>query len=183
MAVLLRLSYFVVERAAEPLSQRLEQAAASSARFRSFCVTCANWYNDIDYHRSVRRVAHEQRMAARADLGTPTPGRGQWVPVDDLPDRPLLTEREAVQQGTELLGEAFVLSVGLALLLHQTAADRAAEAEQQQLVEENETRIKALEETQQELRLELRAQELRPASLYAYGYEVHSVVPLTLPYP
>lgn len=48
-----------------------------------------------------------------------------------VPKPPQLSEKEATTLGCELLGEAFVWGVGLALLLHQAAKDDAHDAAQQ----------------------------------------------------
>ena len=52
-----KLAYFFVERAAEPLSARLESYAARSERFRSACGGLANWYNTIEYRKGERHRA------------------------------------------------------------------------------------------------------------------------------
>ena len=146
MALALKLTYFAIERMAEPVSEVLERQAANSPRFRSACMRLATWHSQIDYRRSVRRLAQEQRLSelGPSDLH-PDPGRAHWIPADDLEPPPELTEKEATQRGAELLGEGFVLSIGLALLLHQAASDRADEAEQQLTIEKNEERIADLE--------------------------------------
>ena len=52
---------------------------------------------------------------SRTRLGTCRRCRPTSISLDPAP--PALDEKEATQQGCELLGEGFVLSVGLALLL------------------------------------------------------------------
>ena len=44
--------YFLVERAAEPLSNRLEGYAARSASFRQLCGYVANNFNRIEFNSS-----------------------------------------------------------------------------------------------------------------------------------
>ena len=147
MALVPKLLYFVIERAAEPVSNRLETFAASSPRFRSFCLYVARWQADLDYHKSLRRIAHLQRLADGQGQH-PIPGSSAWTPVDDLAaadPRPELSEREATAKGSEILGEFIVLSVGLGLLVHQAASGRSQEMEQAAQVERNEERIRSLE--------------------------------------
>ena len=144
MALALKMTYFAIERMAEPVSEVLEQHAARSPQFRAACKRLATWHSRLDYQRQLRRLAQEQKRAETTGL-CPEPGRGQWVPADDLEPPPELTEREATQRGAELLGEGFVISVGLALLYHQNRLDHAAEAESARTIEENEARICELE--------------------------------------
>ena len=168
MALALKLTYFVLERAAEPISARLEGAAANSAVFRSACTRLAQAYNKIDYNKQLRRAALEQRLA---DLH-PEPGRSQWVPMDDIEPPPVLSEKEATQRGCDLLGEAFVIAVGLSLLLHQQMADREAEAANLATVEANELRIRHLEASEAVLRASQAALEDKLASLERAQAEV-----------
>lgn len=161
MALMLKITYFVLERAAEPISERLERAAAKSTRFRHLCKRIANTYANVDYYKQLRRVAHEQRMAEEYINLHPEPGRAHWTPSDDALDvepPPVLTEKEATQRGCELLGEGFVLSVGIALLLHQVSADSENETRQQETIEANNKRIRALEESQAALLAKMRAE-------------------------
>ena len=113
-----KLVYFVVERAAEPLSARLESYAAQSERFRSACGLLANWYNNVEY-----RKAERHRIRA---ISTHAQG---WEGLETEPPPPL-SEQEATTLGCELLGECFVGGVALSILLAQAAQDNAEEAEQ-----------------------------------------------------
>ena len=126
---------------AEPFSSVLERSAARSPTFRAACTRLATWQSRLEYNRSLRRLAHDQSLAELH----PDPGRAHWVPSDDLTPPPELSEREATQRGAEMLGEAFVVSVGLALLYHQAASDRADEAERASTIEENERRVGEME--------------------------------------
>mmetsp|Transcript_2689 Transcript_2689/g.5249 ORF Transcript_2689/g.5249 Transcript_2689/m.5249 type:complete len:181 (+) Transcript_2689:90-632(+) len=119
----LKLVYFFVERAAEPLSARLESYAARSERFRSACGVLANWYNRVEYHKAERRRARAIRTLADG-----------WEGLEAEPPPPPLSEQEATTLGCELLGECFVGGVALAILLAQTAQDKAEEAEQLRLM-------------------------------------------------
>lgn len=148
-----KLAYFAVERAAEPVSNRLEAAAAQSPSFRAACSRIAKWQARLEYDKVLRRVSREQRLADESGLHV-EPGRGNWVPADELQPPPELTEKEATQRGCELLGEAFVLSVGLALLGVQASQERRNEQEQEAAVEANDARITMLERTVGELRAE-----------------------------
>ena len=155
----LKLAYFAIERLAEPISQRLETYAAQSPSFRAACWSIATWSSRLEHNKKVRRSlwlqAKQARLlddASREDA----PGHMPQVSLADLDDDlnpapPELDEKEATQQGCELLGEGFVLGVGLALLLHQVAQDRADEAANEAKVEANEARVTALERQQKEL--------------------------------
>lgn len=144
MALALKLSYFMIERAAEPVSEILERQAVRSTAFRSACTRLARWYNRLEYNKSVRRLALQQKLAQHEDV-YPDPGHSHSIIADELEPPPVLSEKEATHKGAELLGEGFVISIGLILLLHQVASDRAEEAEQQRTIEENEERIRTLE--------------------------------------
>eukprot|EP00966_Prymnesium_polylepis_P030497 709799-Prymnesium_polylepis.1 len=151
MVGVLKLFYFVVERAAEPLSARLETTAAGSERFRRLCGTIANWSNSLEYEKQQRRLARERNR-----LGVVAAAL-----VEDALEAapPKLSEQEATELGCQLIGEGFVVGVGLALLLHQEARERAAEeakeahervaeAAQQDLIERTTCRLHELEVTQ-----------------------------------
>lgn len=146
MALSLKLVYFFVERAAEPVSQRLENAAQASPAFRAVCRRVATSFEHIEHQKAIRRLAFEQRAAELHGVHA-EPGRAQGIPADEIESPPTLTESEAVQKGAELLGEFFVLGVGLGLLIHQQMRDRADEAENEAKVEKNESKIKTLEAT------------------------------------
>ena len=51
---LVKLAYFVVERAAEPLSQRLEQWARQNRPFKGLCVALARAYNSLEYKKRLQ---------------------------------------------------------------------------------------------------------------------------------
>ena len=84
------------------------------------------------------------------------PGRSPQVTVDQIeeppPQAPVVDEKEATKLGCELLGEGFVLGVGICLLAAQTQRDWADEAENEAKVESNERRVKTLEKEQAVLR-------------------------------
>lgn len=133
-----KLAIFAIERAAEPISERLERNAQRSPRFRHACHQLANWVQNLDYHRKQRR-SNFMATAAWED----TPGRAPpsaAAPEEIEPPEPL-AEDEATQRGCEILGEGFVLSVGLALLLHQRQAENEQEEADARRVEANETKI------------------------------------------
>ena len=140
MALSLKLVYFFVERAAEPVSQRLENAAQASPAFRAVCRRVATSFEHIEHQKAIRRLAFEQRAAELHGVHA-EPGRAQGIPADEIESPPTLTESEAVQKGAELLGEFFVLGVDR-LLIHQQMRDRADEAENEAKVEKNESKIK-----------------------------------------
>ena len=48
------LVHFVVERAAEPLSQRLEQWARQNRPFKGLCVALARAYNSLEYKKRLQ---------------------------------------------------------------------------------------------------------------------------------
>ena len=124
-----KLAYFFVERAAEPLSARLESYAARSKRFRGACGGLANWYNTIEYRKAERHRAR--------NVGTTTAADG-WEKLEaepPLPPPPQLSEQEATTLGCELLGECFVGGVALSILLAEVATSKAEEAEQQAVIE------------------------------------------------
>lgn len=151
----LKLAYFVVERAAEPLSTRLETAAARSASFRTFCGHVANWQSGLEHGKARRRQARE---AALTDVGSDGYPDTEIDPSGVLP-MPVLSEKEATQRGCALLGEAFVLSVALGVLLHQSVQERHDAVEQQKLMDANAARIAELERSQKMLTERLQAVE------------------------
>ena len=123
-----KLAYFFVERAAEPLSARLESYAARSERFRRACGGLANWYNTIEYRKAERHRARIiSSMAADGWEGH------EAEPPPSPP--PQLSEQEATTLGCELLGECFVGGVALSILLAEVATSKAEEAEQQAVIE------------------------------------------------
>ena len=123
-----KLAYFFVERAAEPLSARLESYAARSERFRSACGGLANWYNTIEYRKG-------ERHRARTINTTAADGWEGREPEPPPPPPPQLSEQEATTLGCELLGECFVGGVALSVLLAEVATSKAEEAEQQAVIE------------------------------------------------
>lgn len=133
MAVV-KLAYFFVERAAEPLSARLESYAARSDRFRSACGGLANWYNTIEYRKAERHRARTISTPAEAEPPLPPP--------------PQLSEQEATTLGCELLGECFVGGVALSILLAEVATGKAEEAEQLAVIDALQSSI---EEQRQQL--------------------------------
>lgn len=133
MAVV-KLAYFFVERAAEPLSARLESYAARSDRFRSACGGLANWYNTIEYRKAERHRARTISTPAEAEPPPPPP--------------PQLSEQEATTLGCELLGECFVGGVALSILLAEVATGKAEEAEQLAVIDALQSSI---EEQRQQL--------------------------------
>ena len=112
MVAALKLAYFVVERAAEPLSARLEVAAANSDLFRRACGQLANWSNSLEHRKQQRRLARERTARGHTRVDG-------WEDADELQSEPKLSEEQATELGCQLMGEGFVISVGLALLLHQ----------------------------------------------------------------
>ena len=106
MAIVPRLLYFAIERAAEPVSNRLETAAASSPLFQSVCKSIAQAVANVEHNKHMRRIIHDQKMAnMQEDATLGKPGSSAWQPADDLEPPPMLDEREATQRGCELLGE------------------------------------------------------------------------------
>ena len=152
---MLKLAYFVIERVAEPISERLESVAANSRSFRRICVQTARWQSKLDYDKRSRRHAFDVARyekepychGSASDDGPPI--------IPDLEPMEELTESGATKQGAELLGEAFVWSVGLGVLAHQYNSDRLEEAENEARIERNEARIRELEETCTVLRSQL----------------------------
>ena len=165
MALALKLSYFVIEKAAEPVSELLERSAARSPTFRSACMRLAKWHSGIDYRKEVRRLGYAQKLSEQSDNHA-DPGHHHQVPADDistLEPPPELTEKEATTRGAEILGEAFVISIGLGLLLRQVSDDWEDEAEQQRTIEKNEVRIKDLENQVKALNARVGKSELAAA--------------------
>ena len=152
MAFVAKVLYFVVERAAEPVSQRLERYAARNETFTNFCRRVAQFQFDLEHSKTLRRIALERPFEQ---------GIGSEIQDDEisqLPDAP--RAERATQLGCELLGEAFVWSVGLLLLAHQVSTDRKAEMENEQRVLKNEARILALEESNALLKARLASLEV-----------------------
>lgn len=90
----------------------------------------------------------------------------------DIEPAPQLSEQEATTLGCQLMGEAFVIGVGLALLVHQEASERAAEEDQQRVLERNSAsfaeahrRLQALEQAQLSLITRVVCSEARAAEL------------------
>jgi uncharacterized protein YigA (DUF484 family) len=161
MALPLKVAYFVVERAAEPLSLRIEQAAESSPRFRDLCSKIATWVHTIDERKQQRRVAHQQRLAEQHGLHA-VPGRASAMPADEFEVPEPLSEKEAVEKGADLLGEGVVISIGFAILLHQWVQDARDDAENELRVTTNEARIAGLESERARIaQLELENERLR----------------------
>jgi len=134
-------AYFFVERAAEPLSARLESYAARSERFRSACGGLANWYNTIEYRKG-------ERHRARTINTTAADGWEGREPEPPPPPPPQLSEQEATTLGCELLGQCFVGGVALSILLAEVATGKAEEAEQLAVIEALQSNI---EEQRQQL--------------------------------
>ena len=134
------------------------------------CTKLATWQSRLEYNRSLRRLAHDQSLAEELQ---PDPGRAHWVPSDDhLTPPPELSEREATQRGSAILGEAFVVTVGVALLYHQAVSDRADEAERASTIEENERRVGEMEAQLKQVSQRLAAMEDQtrpPARSHASG--------------
>ena len=161
MALAGKLFYFVIERAAEPVSNILErQAASKSPIFRSACMRLARWQSRFEYNREVRRVVKMQKDAGIE----PEPGHAHWVPTDDIEPPPELSEEEATQKGAELLGEAFVIFIALGMLYAQSLADDRSEAEQDAKQQQNEARIVELEQLTASLKEKLEAIEQQAAA-------------------
>ena len=166
MSLAIKLVYFAVERAAEPVSERLEIYARSSPRFRATCRSIAEWQANLQHNKELRKLAHQQRLADEQGQDA-RPGHGSWTPADDVEPPPVLSEKEATRNGAELLGESFVISVGLAVLLVQAAADRADEARNEERVEANETRIDTNDARIRAMEQQLRVLDKRVALLEA----------------
>lgn len=133
MVGVVKLGYFVVERLAEPVSARLEQYASRSAAFRAGCLRFASWQHQLEYSKALRRHAREARASASAALLS---DRLPDAAAADLPALPEpLSEKEATQQACEVLGEGFLWSVGLGLLLHESLAEREHELAQEAQIE------------------------------------------------
>ena len=152
--MLAKLAYFVIERAAEPVSQRLENYAAQSPRFRATCVSIAQRHANLEYNKEVRRQAYEKATQSSGeeapDCARPVePGRAP--PVDhsraSVHAPPTLSEKDATRAGSELLGEAFVLAVGLLVFARQAIEDRREEAENEARIATNEARLDELEKS------------------------------------
>ena len=143
MALTIKMAYFFLERAAEPISERLENAAMRSPTFKRLCAGFAKGLQTFEHNKTLRRYAREQKMAELHGVHA-DPGRAQSIPADMLEPPEELSEEQAVKQGAEMLGEMFVVGVGLTLLIHQQIQDRAEEAENEAKVQENEDKIKKL---------------------------------------
>jgi hypothetical protein len=144
VVMIAKLMTFVIERAAEPVSNRLEESASRSPTFRRTCHRLANWYQAIDYRRQMRRAAFETQQAGGDWDDDFSPGKATGVPPEYLEPPPPLEEADATQKGCEILGEGIVLSIGFALLAHQVVSDRKSEAEQEEKMVAHETKIREL---------------------------------------
>jgi len=91
-----KLGYFVLERVAEPLSRSVEQVAQRSPVFRSGCVWLANYIESSEAARRNRFLVPGKQKVTR-----------------------VLTEEAAVTKGSELVGEAILWGVGIAVVVHQ----------------------------------------------------------------
>ena len=114
MALALQVGYYLSGKIAQPVSAALSQVAAGSSRFTRVCVTLAR---AID--------AREQRTRLGGLFTEAVP----------------LSEEQAVKRGSELLGEALVVGIGLGVLVHQVQrSDQLARiAQEQQQQQELET--------------------------------------------
>ena len=138
---------FVVEKAAEPLSNAIERVAARSPRFQQACVGAS-------------RLARRQGNRRRAKKGK-----------DPLP---LRAPDEAVKAGCEILGESIVWTIGLTLLAVSHVREAQAEAEQDLSMQANERRITQLQQQIDKERsarslLEARVRELEKGKEAAFG--------------
>lgn len=113
---LVKLGYFVVERATEPLSGRFQQYAARSPAFRASCFRFATFLHEIEYNKALRQHRRHEEEAVNSS----------GSPPKELPALPEpLSERNATKAACDVLGEGFVWGVGLALLLHEMAGECA----------------------------------------------------------
>ena len=117
-----KLLFFVVEKAAEPFASALEQVCLRSPTFQRACIATARPFNT----RSPTR-----RASAYADPNAPVE---KLVP---------LTDTEATKLGAELIGEAAVWSIGLAILYAQHRQESEAEAELEARIQHLEATISA----------------------------------------
>ena len=87
-----KLLYFIADRAIDPLSRGLQGIAVRSPAFRSVCQSTA---------RYIRSAQNERNIS-----------RGE-APL------PYLSQEVATATGCDLLGEACVWGIGLAILYHE----------------------------------------------------------------
>jgi hypothetical protein len=98
MSLVLKLTYFAVERAAEPVSNIIERQAMNSPSFRATCKRLAKWHSRIEYNKELRRIQAQQQMSELH----PDPGHGNWVPSDDVQPPADLDEKDATRRGAEV---------------------------------------------------------------------------------
>ena len=134
--------------------------ASQSPGFRATCVRLAGWQSNLDYHRQVRRVAHEAKLEQAFQLEHPDQlDHPDEVVSSVVEPPPELSEKEATQRDAELLGEGIVLTVALGVLWHQYRQDQDAELVQDEKLKKNEDRIGELEHEIAALRQRLSASE------------------------
>lgn len=110
MALALQVAYYLSGKIAQPVSAALSKVAAGSSRFTRVCVALAR---AID--------AREQRTRLGGLFTEAVP----------------LSEEQAVKRGSELLGEALVVGIGLGVLVHQVQrSDQLARITQEQQQEQ-----------------------------------------------
>ena len=157
MVGVLKLVHFFIERLAEPVSSRLEKVAGRSTAFRTTCVRLAQWQHQFEYQKALRRHT-------RDSVGHEASADGWEDAVPELPEP--RSEKDATAAGCDLLGEAFVWTVGIGILIHQEWQERQDEAQQQ-------AQLDALAQTQRELRTSVEALEQRLAVEAAARHSSH----------
>ena len=151
MAALLKLGYFVVEKAAVPLAFVIRGAAENNELFRSGCIRMARVVGARERVRQgMWRWDAQRRVGPEVEMEVPT------------------SERRAVAAGVEMLSEGTVLFAGLgfASRLWQIEADkeRALQVE----------RVAWRHRTEQALQAILAAQQREQSRLQAAAQRVHA---------
>lgn len=131
-----RIGYFVAERIAEPLSEGIQSVARQNETFRRTCIALARSFESTE-------IARESR---------------EFQKSGEALKRELMTPEQAVQRGSEILGEGILWGAGLAIVIHQfwqdedddetlrieaEARHKATEASLKAQIEESEARLAA----------------------------------------
>jgi len=138
-----RIGYFVAERIAEPLSVGIQSVARQNETFRRTCIALARSFESTEIARESREFKSGEVLK-----------------------RVLMTPEQAVQRGSEILGEGILWGAGLAIVIHQfwqdEDDDETLRIEAEARHKATETSLKAqIEESEARLAAQLQALENR----------------------
>ena len=133
----MKLLILTVKTISKPFSKRLKEVAKDSDKFKDYCITVGNFVNNFTHSVNVRFIG------------------GRQIKLKPL------GESEAISRGAEVVGEGFVFTVSMTLLLAEYARrdyTKGLEAEEKQR-KKNERRL--LKNAQVDLLFERLAKEIK----------------------